>query len=361
MKKLVFALSFVILAAALQAQDSKQTFTRNVLVEQFTGNRCGYCPGGADRINQALGSRDHMIWITHHAGFNEDDLTNNDSKAMTFYFGGSTYAPAIMFDRTRFDNSNPGPVMSVPQVGGITTYFLQAKSTDCYCKIYAPEVRYDDASGSLSATISGRFGDQIWDENTRLIVYLVEDSLVMEQSDYVNGTQYNYVHNHTVRGSLTGTWGTPLTVDEQGNFSYELSYDLNTLRATQPNAYKTRARNSKLVAVVYRYNPANVNDGAVMNAMASAYLRDFASVGEVSSRCEARLFPNPATDRVVVEADAPIRQLTVCNALGQRVYGAANVDADHVVINTAAFAKGVYVVTLQTANGVATRQLNVAR
>lgn len=48
MKRTSLALFLTLVAGALSAQEApQQTFTRNVLLEQFTTKNCGYCPAGA--------------------------------------------------------------------------------------------------------------------------------------------------------------------------------------------------------------------------------------------------------------------------------------------------------------------------
>ena len=128
MKKIFLILvSFTLVATAL-AQDEKQTFTRKVLIEQFTGAACGWCPSGAERIATAISGNSNIVWIKYHAGFGTDFLTNDIATSMTIFYGGNTYAPAVMFDRTHFDASKPAPVMSVGQVSEIRGYVAQAKS-----------------------------------------------------------------------------------------------------------------------------------------------------------------------------------------------------------------------------------------
>ena len=53
MKKILFILIALTIVATAFAQDDKQTFTRKILIEQFTGADCGWCPSGADRIATA--------------------------------------------------------------------------------------------------------------------------------------------------------------------------------------------------------------------------------------------------------------------------------------------------------------------
>jgi hypothetical protein len=74
---------------------------------------------------------------------------------------------------------------------------------------------------------------------------------------------------------------------------------------------------------------------------------------------EARLFPNPATDMVNVEA-AGINRITVINAVGQVVYD-IEVDAAKTQLNTASLESGVYMVRINTENGMVTKRMSIVR
>lgn len=358
MRREILAIAFLLAAFAATAQESKQTFTRKVVIEQFTTAQCGWCPYGAERITQAANNSSNIVWIKFHAGFGTDDLTNDIAETMTLFYGGSTYAPAMMVDRTHFDPAEPGPVMNVGNVSEIRAALSKAKAVPTYCKVLTPEVTYNTDTRHLSGTVSGRFGDQVYDENTRLVVYLIEDSIFMQQHDYQNGSQANgyavdYWHMGTVRDTITPLWGEPVTVDEENNrsFSYTIDYTL-------PEGFVYK--NCRVAAIVYNYDAADINNCAVMNAAESDYLDKSLGIDEAAQGCQMRLFPNPASSSVTVEADAPIQRVTLCNALGQVCYS-STAQSQLAHIDLSALAQGAYFVRIQTAQGVATRQLVVTK
>ncbi|MCQ2282167.1 MAG: Omp28-related outer membrane protein [Bacteroidales bacterium] len=357
MKKTFLSLAFVMLVFAAMAQDSKQTFTRKVLVEQFTTAQCGWCPQGAERITEVIGNSSNYIWIKHHAGFYTDDLTNDIHQAMLWFYGGSTYAPAVMLDRTHVDNSEPGPVFGISNVSDLRAKFTFAKNQTTYCKIYTPEISFNPESRTITGTVSGRFGDDVYTESTRLVVFLIEDSIFMEQHDYNHGSQANsyavdYWHMGTVRATLTNMWGDPITVDVENNrtFSYDVNFTLT--QAFNP-------KNCKIVAFMYNYDPSNYNNCQVMNAAASDFLTNTLAIGEIENNSQLRLFPNPATQRVVLEADAPIRNIAMVNTLGQTVLRRQGNGASTMHVDLNGLNAGMYLVRIQTDNGMATRQLIV--
>lgn len=74
---------------------------------------------------------------------------------------------------------------------------------------------------------------------------------------------------------------------------------------------------------------------------------------------EARMFPNPATNNVTIEA-AGMNRITVINAVGQVVYD-AEISNVRTQFNVASYEAGVYVVRINTESGVATKRLTIVR
>jgi hypothetical protein len=73
------------------------------------------------------------------------------------------------------------------------------------------------------------------------------------------------------------------------------------------------------------------------------------------------LYPNPASDRVNVTSSHEMQRITVVNYVGQVVYDAELNDDHQITLNTAAFDAGVYVVRLNTDNGVVTKRLTITK
>lgn len=354
MKKITLFLMALTLGVAAMAQDDKQTFTRKILVEQFTGADCGWCPSGAERIASAISGNNNIIWVKHHAGFGTDFLTNEIATAMTIFYGGNTYAPAVMFDRTHFSSSNPAPVMSVGQVSELRDYLAQAKAVATTCKVYAPEVSYDPSTRHLSGTVSGRFGDSSISESTRLIVFVTEDSLIGRQNDYNNGNQAAFVHMGTVRSAITNMWGDPFTVDAENDYSFSYNIDY-----TLPDGFTYK--NCRVVAIVWQYDPSNVNNCPVLNAAQSEYLDRSLGVGEVSENCDMRLFPNPVHDMVTVQLSSQQAasgcQVSLLDAAGRQVLTRTVNGTPTLTLSLQSLPAGIYLLRVATPTGIATRQL----
>lgn len=71
------------------------------------------------------------------------------------------------------------------------------------------------------------------------------------------------------------------------------------------------------------------------------------------------VYPNPTRGLLKVES-VDMKQITVINALGQVVYN-ASVESDEVSIDMSQLSAGMYILRVDTENGVSTRQFNVVK
>ena len=63
-----------------------------------------------------------------------------------------------------------------------------------------------------------------------------------------------------------------------------------------------------------------------------------------------QIYPNPAKDFVNIQTVSNIKNVSIYNVNGQKVYNVV-ADAKHLNLNTSGFAKGVYFMNIKTANG----------
>lgn len=345
-----------VLSTSVKMYDAVYAVNRTVLLEEFTGNKCGYCPGGYTRIQQALPGH-NAIMVAHHAGYNDDALTCNENKALTWYYNSSngTYAPALMIDRARLDPSSPGPVMGVGTANDISAYLSEREAVPCFLNLNLSNVNFDEASRQVTGKISGQFTRPIYNANTRLQVYLVEDSFLMSQADYDQGiTVQDYRHMHAVRASVVGdNWGVAVSPDAEGNFEYSINWNMPA---------KHKAWRCHLVALVFDYNASDANNSEVMQCTeAEHFTAQYVGLDEVACNVNLNIFPNPSTNFVNVEASDMIAEVSVVNALGQVVYTNNTVNGESIRINTQNFSNGIYMVTVKTAKGISTKRFTVAK
>lgn len=97
-------------------------------------------------------------------------------------------------------------------------------------------------------------------------------------------------------------------------------------------------------------------------AMSIDLIHDFVTahtdgIEEVANN--ANVYPNPASHQITVEAEG-MNQVTLINMLGQRVYDAA-VEGNTTIISLADYESGLYMVRINTENGVITKQISVVK
>ncbi len=73
------------------------------------------------------------------------------------------------------------------------------------------------------------------------------------------------------------------------------------------------------------------------------------------------IYPNPAQDVVTVTSSIPMNEVTVTNYVGQVVYNSEMFEATSVELNTSSYQAGVYLVKIDTDNGVVTKRVVITR
>lgn len=243
---------------AVTAYDPALVAERNVLLEQFTTEKCGYCPPGAARIKSVIEQpefKGKVHWVAHHAGFYTDAYTIPESESYLRLYGtGGTYAPAMMLDRTVLTGS--APVMDVGYEAEITKYFREALNipttitvditqantiaTDRKVKITAHGV---DKSGTPST------------EDLYVVIFLLENGITTNSQSGTGGT--TYTHNNLIRDVL-GDNAAGTKIEWNGN-----AYSV-TVEATLPEAWN--AEKMDVVAFVAKNYMNPVNNAQVLNS-----------------------------------------------------------------------------------------------
>ena len=180
-----------------------------VLIEQFTGQACGYCPGGAANLKSAIeatGHPEYFAWVAHHAGYYPDDFTLQESKDIAAAFGVNS-APMMCINRTSV--AGQGLVWSpysATAVNLLGCYATPAKAT--------LEFNHTLVGDSITVNVSGTTAESA----AKVSVILIQSGITAKQS----GANSNYVHNNAPCLFLTPAKGQDLTIGEGGAFSATL-------------------------------------------------------------------------------------------------------------------------------------------
>lgn len=332
--------------------DPTYAVERTLVIEQFTGASCGACPAGHERMAQALGDRTDYVWLMHHT-FSTDAFSNEASYALKWFYGvDGEYAPAVMYDRDPIPADHPEPIRNVDDVPAIRQQLNLAKQRPSFLTLDLTGVTYDVQSRKISGAVSGRFTQEIYGPDTRIVIYLVEDSLWMFQTDYISGSS-NRTHDDVVRNSINGNWGEHVEVSADGTFSHDVDFTL-------PSGHY--APKSRLAAVVYNYDQHDLNNCAVMNGAKTPYLATSdLGICQAIDHIALSVYPNPTTNAVRVSATAPICEIRVTDLVGREVILLRGIDSELAMVRTAHLASGTYLLTVKTNEGLATQRISVVR
>jgi thiol-disulfide isomerase/thioredoxin len=191
-------------------------YVKKVLLEHFTGHKCGNCPRGneeAVRLEEVY--HDQLIPVAVHVtdffgGSDETGYFTNDYRTPTGdelneYFGiEDAGLPRGLVSRAEYNTQTI--LIHSDWEGAIAAQL----STDPDIDIQII-TQYDADSNDFAAHIQIHLLED-FHQSLNLSVFLIEDSIVSAQKDYDHDPTVivDYTHRHMLRTSLNGTWGDPL-------------------------------------------------------------------------------------------------------------------------------------------------------
>ena len=186
-------------------EEEPEPYERRVLIEEFTTEDCANCPRDSRRLQQTLAKTEYAgraFALCHHAGYHEDRYTQSiDRTLLAFYNdGGQTYAPAFMIDRMPyFQSLQYGRTCCVT---GLTSDDDLSWALDeelllpTNATVDITDVTYDADLRKVSVTVSGECNTAYDTNDSRLSIFLVEDSVATTTQNGAGGT---YLHHHLIR------------------------------------------------------------------------------------------------------------------------------------------------------------------
>ena len=252
MKKNVLLLVLLMISfAGLKAQDfvTKEVTKRNVLIEEFTGRECQFCPLGhieAKAIEEAYPGRAWSVNL-HGKNFSSNEYPNlKVSVVDTFadYFGPQKY---------------PSGVVNRQQKSGTIDYTNWSAAVDAEmqktaeCNI-AGQVAINPVTRMATVTVEVYYTSNSASDINYLNVYMLQDSILGGQKaatsnpDQMIGDQY--CHMHIMRGSVTPTWGDAINTTTEGTlitktYKYEIPEIIGS-----PNGVEVVLENLNFIAFV---------------------------------------------------------------------------------------------------------------
>lgn len=373
MKKITLFLFALSVGSLVFGQAAKK-----VIVEDFTGAWCGYCPRGTTVLEDILNTYPNAIGIANHAGSGTDAMKNSYTTAINTDL--NTYGfPGGAVDRFKFsDQSNLCMATNVWKTKTANRLLTTASVAVNIASTYNSTTRLVDVT--VTATfVSNASGDM------RINCVLIEDGVTGSGSGY-NQTNYmgqgcsspdpsspwynypcsivGFVHNHVARVNLAPTWGTsgviPSSVTANSTYSQNYSYTL-------PSGWD--ASKMSIVAFVSYYNTSALsrsilNSNEVALGSSTTGIEDNNALPQVQVK---QNYPNPFKNITALQFTLNSTDnvdIKIYNAFGQVVNDIVNtklVPGDHTFYwagddnSGNAVAPGVYYYTISTSKDKITK------
>ncbi|MEA1876109.1 MAG: T9SS type A sorting domain-containing protein [Bacteroidota bacterium] len=297
---------------------------RNIILEEFTGAWCGWCPRGPIVYrDQILPNYPNVILAALHNG---DDMVFSAGNSVLSAYASAF--PSGMIDRKAVGDLSIALSTNewIVALNQMDTEFTPASINvynyyypDTY--IWKIDVVVDfimDFSGSL-----------------RLNCFILEDSVTGTGSGYNQSNSYNtrddipelkgignpiigYKHNHVVREMLGGAWGQggiiPSTVKRGDRYIFS--------RVIKQPGSIDDIRNTHLVGVLQAYS-SNKAYRTILNASKKTEVSLATGYNWTQVETKLKLYPNPVSDIAILEMDyqhAGAGTIEVVNIGGQTVY-----------------------------------------
>lgn len=199
--------------------DTTTQAARKVLLEEYTGHKCVFCPDAhqiAEDLKGLYG--DKLVIVSIHAGdlakpnssgsFSYDFRTSTGNELDDFFQVSSTGLPKGMVNRGEVSGTK------ILEKGdwGATIAGIANLDPDADIRIIND---YNASTRLLSVAVETEFltalqGDYL------LCVYITEDSIVNWQKTLA-GDVADYVHRHALRGAVNSIWGDTVATSQVTN------------------------------------------------------------------------------------------------------------------------------------------------
>jgi len=241
-------------------------FAQNVLIEDYTGTWCGYCPRVSYGIEQVKLATDRAVTVAIHRG--NADPNGNNHDPYNFSAGDledminlSGYPTAMLNRTTEWAYPEPSNVSQVVS--------LTASDADVGLAI-SPTLD----GNTMNIDVDVKFG-LLSTPNAKLVVYVLEDDLFYDQENYTSyyggsSVLTNFEHDYVLRDVLTNLLGDTIPENEvtEGNV-----YSRNFSVPVPSNVSNT----SKMTIVAF---VVNGNTNAAYNVR-SAFFGDSQTIEEL--------------------------------------------------------------------------------
>lgn len=233
---------------------------KRVLLEDYTGHNCVYCPGASLLASNIKAKyEDSVVILAVHAGSFAKPSLNDPIWDYDFRTSAGTEWDSF-FGISKMGNPNglisrkgfPANQQVISQTLWENTVKAIVTETPLMDLQLIPE--YNVLDDKLCIHTKTSFLQTISDRTINISVVIAEDSIVQAQKNALPevGTTpqiLNYVHMHVMRGAVNGTWGTLLHA--KLDLSNEPVIKSFTAHFTNFNLNTMKPKNCHVIAFVY--------------------------------------------------------------------------------------------------------------
>ena len=354
--------------------------TKKVLLEEYTGSWCGWCPDATTKTQSIL-TNTNIIAVSHH---DADSMQNANSNVLITDY--TTSFPSATIDQYQFSASNT----ITHERTEWNTFSSQRLLVPSPVSVSISTPTYNIISRQIDATVSTNFLAELKGDY-RINLYIKENNVygpIMDSTNngwnqlsymqnipsspyygfgiYYDASHYllranEYKHQYVVNEMLDGAYGSVIPAPSTSPTSVYTKAYTTTLPLPVNNEFRYNEDNIYLVAVVSEYN-ADTKKREILNVTetklnANSELQ--VGINEFKNKTQnAILYPNPANNAftVYVANNETTMVVEVVNILGNVVYTGAT-SSDKLTIDTSNLSSGNYFVTVKTKANSFTKKL----
>ena len=332
---------------------------RNVLHEAYSSATCSPCKAGNANLKNILDANQNWVCIKYQQSWpgSGDPYYTDEAYTRRAYYGISSV-----------------PYLAVE--GGQVYKGNTSSYTAALLKSAADKLAFVELDGDLDYDGNKKFTAEVSvnplkdiSGDIRLFAALVETKTVKNIADeylkqYGMATfAYNFdtVFHYVMKKFMTPVAGTPVTLKQDSTLKINLEYEFKG-NYRLPNNAQDPINHATEHSVEDFHNVILVcwlQDYSTKEVYQAAKLRNPLSVAESnSSLAKVLAYPNPATDQLNIRSDVGFTSVRLVNMAGQTVRQVA-ADGMEYTLNVNGLAAGLYILQLQTANGVVNTKVQV--
>lgn len=255
---LAFLSVFTVMAQSEQFVSTEPS-NKNVVIEEYTGINCGWCPAGHKKANEIAAAHPGRVCILniHQGSYAANTYTTQWGNALANQIGLTGY-PAGTVNRHVFSDLDIPSGQTEHTVTDLYRDYWPTAANRILAEAspvnIAARGTLDWSTRELNITVQLYYTANEANSTNKLNVAILQDNVIGSQSgaslnpDQQVGSQYR--HMHMLRHLITGQWGEDITNTTQGSFvektySYTIPASLGS-----PNAIAAKLEDLHIVAFV---------------------------------------------------------------------------------------------------------------